>query len=262
MHPPTRHRVRYTVLRCAGFRYAAFRYAVFSLGLLTSAVVTAEKAPRLLDERGFRLAKHGSDQVIITPGEAGILVVRARVKKPLPTLPIRLLLEGPDGLQIEKQDSSPLRLRYPLDEALAKASWRASVVNVSNLGPVTGQLTVELEPGASAPAASSIAQPKGQSKLTEGRVRVVDDQQIRAACRDKNTDVFVRLDMHDGRGAFYMGFNPVFTLTASYSSDRVIEMRGSGEHPLYLDLDQRILYFASGEEGTFCRARIFLGEEL
>lgn len=216
----------------------------------------AQGSNQVIEERRFRLPKRGEDLAVFTLTEPATIVVDLRIKTPLATIPMRLVLEGPDGLQVDKQGAAPLRLRHTVIELHGPQTWRAVVLNTSNLGPVAGRMTIEIEPVNHGNASAAVA----RSKPDAGTVRFIDDQKIRAVCRDENTDVFVRLDMERHTGVFFMSFNPVFNLEATYIADRVIEMRGDGEHPLYLDLERRLLYFASGEPATFCQVRLHFDE--
>ncbi len=224
----------------------------------------------MLEKRDFRLAKNGQDHVVLSLAEAGTLVVRARVKPPYATAAIRLLLEGPGGLRVEKEGPAPLRLRYAVADPTAGDTWRASVISASSLPNVIGRLSVELQPalsGARQPAAE-VAAAAGKPALatlpgaTDGKVTIIDDRRLRAACRDRNLDVSLRLNLEHGTGNLLMRFHPVFSLTVNQLSDDRIEMRGSGGDPLYLDLDKKAIFFASARDGAFCRVRIYRqGEE-
>ncbi len=190
-------------------------------------------------------------------------MVRARLKQPFATASIRLLLEGPGGLRVEKQGSAPLRLRYTATSATAGKTWRATVINASRLPDVAGKLTVEIQRRAGQPAAATTTAPVAiETGLTDGKVTIIDDRRLRAVCRDRNPDVSVRLDLEQGTGAFLMRFNHVFSFATRQLSEDRIEMRGSGRDPLYLDLAKKIIFFAAAEDGAFCRVRIYRqGEE-
>ncbi len=241
--------------------------AAIGLSLLGTLPCPAAPPKKLLEERDFRLAKDGRDQVAFSVAGAGTLVVRVRIKEPVATAPVQLLLEGPGGLRVEKTGSAPLRLRYVVTAAIpGNSTWRASVINAGKLPNVTGKLTVEIQStrrrGRQPAVDPATAADAGETDLTDGKVSYVDDRRLRAACRDRNSDVSVRLDLEQGTGALLMRFNQVFTLAVRQLSDNRIEMRGSGRHALYLDLAKRAIFFASGEEGTFCHVRIYReGEE-
>ena len=215
----------------------------------------ASSTIKLLDTRGFRIDKDGHDQIIFKVTEPGEIVVKARVLKPIPTASIRLLLEGPSDLRVEKQGAAPLRLRYAPEEPHSDALWRITVINISKLGPMTGKISIGLEPG-QLPDRSDSA----NLNRTDGQVTYVGESRLRAVCRDKNRDIYLRLDMERGTGSFYMSFNPVFRLTAEYASEHLIEVRGNGTHPLLLDTRKRTLYFADGERGVFCRVSLYYGQ--
>jgi hypothetical protein len=238
--------------------------------ILTAAVLSllplpclAEHPSKLLEARDFRLAKDSRDQVVFSLSEPGTLVVTARIRKPVRNTPVELLLEGPGGLQVTKTGPAPLRLRYTAADPAAAETWHASVINVSKLPDVTGTLTVEIQPLHDQEPATDVTVPAGMADAaateatTDGKVRFVDDRRIRAVCRDRNPDVSVRLDLERGTGELLMRSNHVFSLAARQVSEHLIEMLGSGPHPLYLDLEQREIVFTSGEEGTFCRVRIY-----
>ncbi len=232
-----------------------------ALGLLVTTLPCPLAAQtKLLGERDFRLAKDGRDQVVFPVDEAGMLVVRVRIREPVATAPVKLLLEGPGGLRVEKRGSAPLRLRYAVTAETASDAWRVSVINTGKLPNVLGRLTVELGPQQNARRRGQVAA-DGTARITpavtDGRVSIVDDQRLRAECRDRNPDVSVRLDLEQGTGALLMRFNHVFSFAVRQISEDRIEMRGSGQHPLYLDITERTLFFASGETGLFCRVRIY-----
>ena len=194
------------------------------------------------------------------------VIVRAVVREPLPSTPVQLLLEGPGGLRVEKTGSAPLRLRYRVEKPEEEGSWRAVVVNVARAGQVTGKLSVDLETGAPAtpsprPGKRAPAE-NPPPPVTDGEVSRADDPRLRVVCRDRNPDVSLRLDLEAGAGKLYLSYNHLFDLEVRALSDDVVEIRGGGEHPLYLDLGKRLLYFADGEAGTFCRVRIYRGGEL
>ncbi len=138
--------------------------------------------------------------------------------------------------------------------------WRAVVVNVAKVGRVTGKLSVDLETGAP-PGLAPEPGGRAAAAVTDGEVSRADDPRLRAVCRDDNRDVSVRLDLESGSGKLFLSYNHVFDLAVRTLSDGVVELRGGGEHPLYLDLGKRVLTFASGETGTFCRVRIYRGED-
>ncbi len=96
-----------------------------------------------------------------------------------------------------------------------------------------------------------------EADLTDGRVSYIDDRRLRAVCRDRNTDVSVRLDLEQGTGVLLLRSNHVSSFAARELSGEKIELRGSGRHSLVLDLARQALLFTSGEEGTFCRVRIY-----
>ncbi len=271
-----------------------FRVVLAAVGLALLAPLPTSAAPggTLLEERIFRLDKTGQDRVPLSVGEPGTLVVKARVKEPFATTPIHLLLEGPGGLRVEKKGAAPLRLRFRVTAETAGEAWHASVINVSKLSDVTGKLTIELlatqnggkhrnaeppappaeppSPDALAPRAEPpapppvvedpAATPAAEDPVTDGDVSYIDDRRLRAVCQDRNTDVSVRLDLEQGTGALLMRFNHVFSFAVHQSSEDLVEMRGSGRHPLLLDLAKRAIVFTTGEEGTFCRVKIYRGE--
>ena len=233
---------------------------VLSLLLLCPAAALAE----LIEERDFRLTKNGRDHAVFSVTGAGTLIVRARIQQPFATAPVRLLLEGPGGLRVEKQGSSPLRLRYTVAGSSTGDTWRASVINASRLPDVAGRLTVEIQRGRARPPATAYgetddnaAAPDIKPGVTDGKVTVVDDRRLRVVCRDRNLDVSVRLDLEQGTGELLMRFNPVFSLTVRQLSDDRIELRGDGQAPLYLDLAKKAIFFASAQDGAFCRVRIY-----
>ncbi len=249
------------VSKAGEMRPSAVLLAV-GLGLL---VLCPAAAPaELLEERDFRLAKSGRDHVVFSVAEAGTLVIRVRIKQPFATAPVQLLLEGPGGLRVEKKGSAPLRLRYTVAAATGE-TWRASVINVSRLPDVTGSLTVEIQPAPLRPRSPAAGMPVAagataadlEPGVTDGKVSIIDDRRLRAACRDRNVDVSVRIDLERGTGVFLMRFNHVFSFAARQLSEDRIEMRGSGQQPFYLDLAKKVILFANSEDGAFCRVRIY-----
>ncbi len=251
------------VLSRGGKRALSAVLSAVGLSLLAIPCPGAPAQP--LGERDFRLSKNGSELVVFPVTEAGTLVVKVRITKPFARSPVRLLLEGPGGLRVEKEGFAPLRLRYTVANATAGETWRALVINVGRLPDLTGKLTVELRsPQGSAPlplAGDPIAS-ETKANVTNGTVSFIDDRRLRAVCRDRNPDVSVRLDLELGTGALLMRFNYVFSFAARQTSEDRIEMRGSGQHPLYLDLVKQAIVFASGEQGIFCQVRIYRqGEE-
>ncbi len=239
---------------------AAVAAAAAVLGLLAAVPSTAEVEKRRVEERSFDLGKDGREQLVFPVAGRATVIVRAVVRKPLASTPVRLLLEGPGGLRVEKTGSAPLRLRYRVEKPEEEGSWRAVVVNVAKAGRMTGKLSVDLETGA--PRAST-PEPgrRGGAAVTDGEVSRADDPRLRAVCRDDNRDVAVRLDLERGSGRLFFRYNHVFDLEVQVLSEGVVELRGGGEHPLYLDLAKQVLYFASGETGTFCRVQIYRGED-
>lgn len=234
----------------------AFFLAALLIGALPLAAETVEK-------RDFRLRKDSEDVLLVELHEPGIVEVRVHVREPLATAPVLLTLLGPDGVRVEKEGSAPFRLRYAVEGAERLGSWRVVVQNVGKLPTLAGQVRVDFKPSPappSAPAAATPTRPTTALPVTDGKVFYPDDEsRIRAVCRDKNQDVFVRVDMTSGKGAYYMGYHRVFDLAASYRSDSVVELRGDGV-PFFLDLDKKVIYFADGETGVFCRVRIYRGE--
>ncbi len=273
---------------------------ILGVSLLAAFPCPAAASGQVLEERAFRLEKFDSERVVFSVTRAGALVVRARVKEPLATTPVKLLLEGPGGLRVEKEGSAPLRLRYHFTGAMEPETWHASVINVSRVANVTGKLTVELqdpkpgtkrridgvvttghpetgeaapgdaaaggeEPavasGVTAPPAARVPEARAtRAGATDGKVSYANDPRLRAVCRDRNLDVSLRLDLDQGTGVLLLRSNHVFSFAAHQTSDERIEIRGSGQHALYLDLGRETLSFASGEEGTFCRVRIYRGQ--
>ncbi len=239
--------------------------AAVGLSLSGALPCPAARSGELLEARDFRLTKDGRDQVVFSVAEAGTLVVKARVREPIASTPVQLLLEGPGGLRVEKIGPAPLRLRYSIAPAVAGTeTWRASVINVSKIPSVIGKLTVEIQPARRRPQMPTGDPSRGDdgsaadaTSLTDGKVSYVDHRRLRAACRNRNPDVSVQLDLEHGTGALLMRFNHVFSFAARQVSEDRIEMRGSGRHALYLDLASQAIFFASGEEGIFCHVRIY-----
>ncbi len=231
--------------------------------LLTGLLFAAPLAAETVEVRAFSLKKDAEDVLLVEIREAGLLLVRVNVKRPLATAPVQLTLVGPDGVQVEKEGSAPLRLRYALEGSERLGTWRVVVKNHGKMALLTGKVRVDFEPSPPPPPAPPAAAPAVPSReVTDGKVFYPEDEaRIRAVCRNKNQDVFVRLDMTSGKGGYYMGYNRVFELEVSYRSDEVIELRGGGE-PFLLDTEKKVLYFASGEAGVFCRVRIYRGEPL
>ncbi|MCP5114905.1 MAG: hypothetical protein GY953_29085, partial [bacterium] len=67
-----------------------------------------------------------------------------------------------------------------------------------------------------------------ETDLTDGRVSYIDDRRLRAVCRDRNTDVSVRLDLEQGTGVLLLRSNHVSSFAARELSGEKIELRGSG----------------------------------
>ncbi len=253
-------------------RYAV-PHAVFVLSLLLASASPAASTGQLLEARDFRLGKDAEERIVFSVARDGLLVVRARIKKPLPGTPVGLRLEGPEGLRVEKTGQAPLRLRYEVTGALEPQTWHASVINVSKLPGVTGELTVELEdfrrpakgrPGrGSGPVLISPPDPAelaGDGPFSDGKVTTIDHRHLRVVCRDRNSDVSLRLDLDQGTGVLLLRTNHVFSVNLRETPEDLIEIRGSGQHPLFLDLGKEAIFLASGEKGTFCRVRIYYGE--
>lgn len=253
-------------------RYVA---ACVGIGLSLWLTLPCLAAPaQLLGERNFRLGKNGSDQMVFPVNESGTLLVKVRIKQPIAQASVQLLLEGPGGLRVEKQGSAPLRLRYTVTATSPGETWRASVINAGKLPNLVGRVTVEIESSGKSTVApaddSTIVSSKtatsktatgktvtGKTGVTDGRVSIIDNRRLRAVCRDRNPDISVQLDLELGTGVLLMRFNHVFSFAARQTSEHRIEMRGSGQHPLYLDLAKETIFFDSGERGIFCRARIY-----
>ena len=228
-------------------------------GLSLLGSVPTSAAPRLIEERDFRLSKSESDHVVFSIPEAGLLVLRARIRQPFASVPVRVLLEGPGGLRVEKEGSAPLRLRYPVSAARIGESWRATVINVGRLPNVTGELTVEIQHRGTR-ALDTPSDNEGHNvepDVTDGKVSIVDDRRLRAVCRDRNTDISLRIDLEQGSGELLMRFNHVFSFKVHQASQDRIELRGGGAQELYLDLASQAIVFASREDGAFCRVRIY-----
>jgi len=244
---------------------AGVAIASCALVLWFGPALAATKKP--IAERNFELRKGGSDQLEFPLGETGTITVRAHVKEPAASTPIRLLLEGPGDVQLKKTGPAPLKLRHPLAYPSQQGRWRATVVNVSKIGRVTGKLRVFFEPDVSEQDPESEEEddaetpaPRAVSAAPAARAGAAAPKALRAVCRDKNRDVSVRLDPASGTGALMMSSHHVFSLESSYVSENVIEMKGNGEHPLYLDREREAIYFRSGEKGEFCKVRIDEGE--
>ncbi len=234
--------------------------AVAVLGFLAAVPSASGVEKRRVGERRFELGKDGREQVVFPVAGRATVIVRAVVKKPLASTPVRLLLEGPGGLRVEKTGSAPLRLRYRVEKPEEEGSWRAVVVNVARAGRLTGKLSVDLESGAP-PSSAPKAGKRAPAAVTDGAVSRADDPRLRVVCRDDNRDVSLRLDLESGSGRLYLRDNHVFDLEVRALSEGVVELRGGGEHPLYLDLGKGVLYFASGERGAFCRVRVYRGDD-
>ena len=241
--------------------------------LLAAALALATLAPEAeaadgetLEVKRFSLHKNARETAVFQVDRTGELTLRVVLKKGVRTAPVHLLLEGPDGLQVEKQGMTPMRLRYTLRDEERLGAWRAVVHNNGNIPVFVGELRIDFRESTESPERSPGRSPGGAphpiADDTDGRVLTADDQtRIRAACHGKNEDVQVRLDMKAGTGALLMSYNPVFRLTASYRSDTVVEMGGTQTNSsMLLDLKKRVLYFATGETGIFCKVRIFYGE--
>ncbi len=229
-------------------------WGALALGALMMSFGPALAAKKPIAELDFELGKKGSGQVELTLGQTGTITVRANVKEPASNTPLRLLLEGPGDVRQEKTGSAPLKLRYQLAYPRQQGTWRATVINVSKIGRVTGKLRVYFEPWESeksdeADTGASAAVPEPEPA-----------EPMRAVCRDKNQDVAVGLDMEHGTAALFMSSHHVFSLESSYVSENVIELKGSGKHPLYLDRTKGTLYFKNGEQGEFCKVRMDYGE--
>ncbi|MCP4661230.1 MAG: hypothetical protein GY856_37985 [bacterium] len=233
-----------------------------ALGALMMSFGPALAAKKPIAARDFQLSKKGSDRVELTLEQTGTITVRASVKEPATNTPLRLLVEGPGDVRLEKTGPAPLKLRHQLAYPRQQGTWRATVINVSKIGWVTGKLRVFFEPWESEQHADPGEEP-GEAEAGAGSAAPPEPASaalVRAACRDKNQGVAVRLDMERGTGALYMSSHHVFSLESSRVSENLIELRGNGEHPLYLDKNKETLYFKSGEKGEFCKVRIDYGE--
>lgn len=222
--------------------------------LLVAAVPADAKEP--IAKQDFRLSKKGSERLVFTLAETGLLTVRAHVKKPATNTPIRLVLEGPDGIPMEKKGPAPLRLRRKLGDPSHRGEWRATVFNVSKIGEVIGQIRVYFEPDAAGeeeekPPEVEPEQPREPAETPSADAAA--PQIVRAVCRDRNRDVAVELDPTHGTGRLLMSSRYVFALKSSRIGPDVIEMRGNGDEPLFLDKSQKAIYFRNGGTATFCR---------
>lgn len=228
---------------------------------LTALLFATPLAAATVEEKEFRLEKDGEEAFLVELREPGLLEVRVHVKEPLSTAPVQLTLHGPDGVRLEKKGSAPLRLRYALEGRERLGTWRLVVKNHGKIAILAGKVRIDFEPSPTPPTGLSASEPPPRP-VTDGRIVYPEDEsKIRAVCRDKNQDVFVRADMASGKGAYYMGYHRVFDLQATYRSDDLVELRGGGE-PFLLDLGKKVIYFAEGEAGVFCRVRIYRGEPL
>lgn len=255
------------------------------LAAVAGAPLSAKDKP--LEEKSFELGKSGEEILVFEISRPGTIRARAHIRAPMVTAPLKLLLEGPDGTLVEKESSAPLSMRYRVESSAQLGAWRLRVISVGKVGVIRGSAEIFFEPSAGAvvepketsppaeeltssepappePAPPPRAEPAASSPpsdpVTDGRVVTPrDPNQLRAVCRDQNTDVFVRLDLGSRTGGFYMRYNQVFDLAVTRIGEQVIEMRGSGEVPLYLDRENNSLFFVEGEQGVFCRVRIHVG---
>lgn len=216
----------------------------------------------LLEERRFELRKEGEDEAIVEVGNAGTMIIRVDVRQPIASAPVKIFLEGPDGLQVEKSGPAPLSLRFRID-ASRVGRYRAVVSNVGKMARLTGRLRVEWKEAPSSGAPDTTEEPAEPDPpaLTDGEILYPEDRQlVRAVCRDRNEDIFLRLDLDEKRGAFFLHYHPVFDLeTGSRSDEGVIPLRGDGETTLILDEERKILTLGGD---LFCRVRLFYGEPL
>ncbi len=240
-------------------RTTTFRSSVLGVLLLSLYAGPLLAAGKPLEVKDFELGKDGAAEAIVDVGEPGTLSVRVRLEQPLATAPVGLWLHGPDGVQVEKKGSAPLRLRYDVTTAEQLGSWRATVRNVGKMSRLAGQVQVSFT--AAAPAGETEAAPARAARVTDGKITSHQNlQRIRAVCRDRNRDVSVRLDLESGTGGLFLKYNRALALAPSETSGGVIELGGSGEAPLYLDTERRVLFFRGGEKGIFCKVRIYYGE--
>ena len=248
--------------------------------LLAGAAVFAADAD-LLDEKRFDLRKDGEQTILFRVDTNGTLRVRAHVREPLASAPVRLLLRGPDGVEVEKKGSAPINLRYRVENVAQHGEWVLIVHNVGKMGRLTGTADVRFErapePAETAPPASSAvsasavsastvpaptasrtdARPTATSApVTDGKV--LAGRRLRAACRDRNRDVEVRVDLESGSAGLYLSYNLIADLAARKVDGR-IELRGDGEQALWLDPEQKVLYFAAGASGVFCKVKMYPG---
>ena len=238
--------------------------------LLAMPAGTTAAATATLEERDFTLRKGGEDRVVFQVAEPGTIQVRIEVREPLTSSPVALLLEGPNGIQVDKKGAAPLRLRFTVTDAAQVGDWRAIVSNPGKLARLVGRIAVRFEasapqatapPTAAPPTAAPQATARAAPPVTDGRIRAPEDRsKIRAVCRDKNEDVFVRVDLESGEGAFFLRYRPVFRLRATARETGLVELRGDGEAPLRLDLGQKALFVEGKDGGLFCRVRLYYGD--
>lgn len=232
-------------------------WGAIALAALMLSITPTLAAKKPIAEREFELRKGGSEQVEFTLEQTGTLTVRANVKEPASNTPLRLLLEGPGDVRMEKTGSAPLKLHHQLAYPRQQGAWRATVINVSKIGRVTGKLQEFFEPWESEEGPDPGAVPGGAQTQASSPIPVpTSSEWIRAVCRNKNQDIAVRWDPERGTGALLMSSHHVFSLESNQVSENVIELKGSGEHPLYLDRNKETIFFQSGEKGEFCKVRI------
>ena len=163
-------------------------------------------------------------------------------------------LTGPDGVEVEKQGSAPLRLRYEVTGAERLGSWRVTVTNAGRMTRLSGQVRVDFTR-----ASREAAKPAAAGPVTDGKVTYPQEKhRIRAACRDRNQDVSVRVDLERGTGGLFLSYVRVAALEPRETSAGVVELTGSGGETLFLDTGRRVLFFRGGR--VFCKVRVYYGE--
>ena len=230
---------------------------------------------RTLDRQTFRLHKTGTAEALVEVPQAGLLTVRAEVRRPFPTIGLQLVIETPEGLLFERQDSAPLTLERTV-AASATGVYKVRVRNVSNVGGVEGRLTIKLEPQdvpeaspeaapepapkAEAPAPKVVAPPPSKGRR-EGRqlIPITERQRLRAVCSDANTDLAVRLDLEAGTAHLELADRP-FTSLEPQRRGALVELQplspAPNAAPLMLDLEGERLYFANSPN-ALCRVRFY-----
>lgn len=232
-----------------------------------------------IEKKRFRLGKNGEQEVGFQLNQTGTLTARVVLQGSFVNRPVRVTLIAPDGREVKKEGAAPLRLRYELNDTSRFGSWRAVVKNHAKMTLLEGHLRLDFEakerpitkqPSTTAPpsempaetpaVAASPPAPSPAKDLTDGEVQTVQDMsRIRAVCRGRNDDVFIRLDMEAGQGTYFMSYQPIFPLKAAYRTESVIEING-GAGKFLLDLNRKTLVMDTEKRPVFCQTRLYFGE--